>query len=1014
MKQRIVFLLLLTALLVCPKHGYAETNYVAQLNQWLANYDSIYATIGKVRVLRVRRNEQTLECDVYLNAYFGSASFRNELIDKMEREVRHIVGTQYTVNFYTDNVNVRQLVPNFFQPKAQRDASRHSAAGTRPSVPLVSNKSKPYHIRYGLQGRHIALWNSHGYYYNQQTNQWTWQRPRLLLTVEDKLSTSYVLDYLLPMLEHAGANVLLPRERDTQTHEVIVDNDGSTKGSKYEEIIKVGRPIVDTAAFAIPDTVLTVGENPFRAGTSHTFPTAVDGRNKIIWQAEIPEDGDYAVYVSYHSYKNSGVAHYAVYHAGGVTHVDVNQRMGGGTWIYLGTYHFKQGGHDNSRVVLSNLGPDNKHVVSADAVRFGGGMGNVARKPAEAEVVAEQKKKNPKLKWTTNNANAPYITSCVPRYLEGARYWMQWAGIPQTVYEYSGGINDYKDDYASRGNWVNYLLGGSSYDPDSVGLNIPLDLSLALHTDAGNIPDTIVGTLAICTVEDNNLPRKTVNPNGQSRWASHDLADLVSTSVVDDIRRVYAPNWSSRGIRNGNYAESRMPHTPAMILELLSHQNFEDLQLGLDPRFQFLTARAIYKGVLRFVASQNNTDYVVQPLPVTGFAVTMKGDSVRLSWHPVLDSLEPSAKPTGYVVYTRMENGGFDNGILVRDTTKTLALPIGKIVSYKVTAVNDGGESFPSEVLCAYRAHRHDSPVLIVNGFTRICGPEGWKKDGNAGFYDYLDHGVPYGRNLAYVGRQHEFNRAKPWVTDDNPGFGHSMAEYETAIVKGNTFDFCYVHGKALKESDCSFVSSSVEAVEHGKVNLNDYKMVDLFLGEQRSTRFGYLDSTFNFVTFTPKMMALLTDYSKHHGALLVSGAHIGVDNYLVNPSEEKKQFLSDVLRIRYKKSNAASRGLLEGVVSKNVQVIGKFQFSTKPDGETYEVESADALSPAQSDACAVMRYVDTGLVAAVTGKSSGFTTFVCGFPFEAIENEEQRNGLMHQIVQILLKDKATTSISKK
>jgi len=34
------------------------------------------------------------------------------------------------------------------------------------------------------------------------------------------------------MLENAGATVLLPRERDTQTHEVIVDNDSETGRSQ--------------------------------------------------------------------------------------------------------------------------------------------------------------------------------------------------------------------------------------------------------------------------------------------------------------------------------------------------------------------------------------------------------------------------------------------------------------------------------------------------------------------------------------------------------------------------------------------------------------------------------------------------------------------------------------------------------------------------------------------------------------------------------------------------------------
>ena len=63
----------------------------------------------------------------------------------------------------------------------------------------------------GMQGRTLAIWPSHGKYYD---NGWKWQRPRLFGTVEDLLSRSFVDPYLVPMLENAGAYVMLPRERD--------------------------------------------------------------------------------------------------------------------------------------------------------------------------------------------------------------------------------------------------------------------------------------------------------------------------------------------------------------------------------------------------------------------------------------------------------------------------------------------------------------------------------------------------------------------------------------------------------------------------------------------------------------------------------------------------------------------------------------------------------------------------------------------------------------------------------
>ena len=107
--------------------------------------------------------------------------------------------------------------------------------------PLVTPISIPYTPTNGLSNRHIAMWQSHGFYYESKLTRWEWQRARIFQTVEDLYTQSYVLPFLVPMLENAGANVLLPRERDCNTQEVIVDNDGSLHGkSAYMPVEKGG------------------------------------------------------------------------------------------------------------------------------------------------------------------------------------------------------------------------------------------------------------------------------------------------------------------------------------------------------------------------------------------------------------------------------------------------------------------------------------------------------------------------------------------------------------------------------------------------------------------------------------------------------------------------------------------------------------------------------------------------------------------------------------------------------
>ena len=129
-------------------------------------------------------------------------------------------------------------------------------------------------------------------------------------------------------------------------------------------------------------------------------------QSNAAWNADIPARGRYAVYVSYASHPNSATdAHYKINHLGGTTDVKVNQQMGGGTWLYLGHYDFAKGKQQLPIVELSNISDDDDAVVSADAVKIGGGMGNVARSPK-------------------NDPGLMPVTSDSPRFTEGARYWL--------------------------------------------------------------------------------------------------------------------------------------------------------------------------------------------------------------------------------------------------------------------------------------------------------------------------------------------------------------------------------------------------------------------------------------------------------------------------------------------------------------------------------------------------------------------------------------------------------------
>ena len=138
---------------------------------------------------------------------------------------------------------------------------------------------------------------------------------------------------------------------------------------------------------------------------------------------EIPEKGKYGVYVSYQTVKNSAEdAFYSVYHASGQTDFTVNQTMGGSTWIFLGYFDFEKG--KNHKITLSNKSNRAGRIVTADAVKIGGGMGNIARMPNTEGFEKENTKSSETLTaketFTSKISYKPEISS-YPRYAEGAR-----------------------------------------------------------------------------------------------------------------------------------------------------------------------------------------------------------------------------------------------------------------------------------------------------------------------------------------------------------------------------------------------------------------------------------------------------------------------------------------------------------------------------------------------------------------------------------------------------------------
>ncbi len=935
----------------------------------LVSFDFYYQNGKKIKVDSILFSTKFDTLQVFCSSAMAEMPLRSSSVKQLKDSIVSVIPDSLkniSLQLYAGGVELNQLIPNFYVDDAKLYDKSKFAGLTRLQRKNVVSKPKPFDAIAGLEKSNIALWNSHGWYYEQKLGRWEWQRARLFTTLEDISPTSFVIPYLAPMLENAGATVFLPRERDWQSHEVIVDNNGSTGKSK----LKASKSTKKDQGFSIGERPYT-NENPFKSGTY--LECGKKSKYKpVVYLPDFPEEGEYGVYVSYG--KGSGEVTYRVFHTGGFTDFQVDQRMGYGTWIYLDKFLFRKGKNDETGKVVILAPKDKNQVVTADAVRFGGGMGQIVRYGQ---------------------------TSGRARFFEGARYYLQAAGAPDTlVWSFHKGEDDYKDDYKSRGEWVNWLMGnpfGPSDHREEKGLQVPVDLSFAFHTDAGILPnDKIVGTLGIySSIRDD---RKF--PDGQSKLASRDLTDLIQTQIVDDLHRGYHNKWTRRGMWDSEYSEAYRPNVPTMLLELLSHQNLTDVRYLLEPQFKFDVSRAIYKGMLRFIATQNNYPYVVQPLPVDHLSAEFTSEKeITLKWAAVADSLEATAMPDKYMVYTAIDDNGFDNGQLSTETQMKITIPQeGKVYRFKVTAVNQGGESFPSEEIAVGIAAQSKGKVLIVNGFDRIDGPEVFETDSLSGVMRQLDQGVAYRYDMCTVGDQYDFVRKSIWTDDDNPGLGASYADLETTIFRGNTFDFAAVHGKSILNAGYSFVTASDEVMEDGLIDMNQYLATDLLYGEEKTSSLPGDRSTPRYSIYNEKMLTALEKYTQQGGNIFISGSYIGTDMPHDTLTANR---IKRLLKFRWRTDHA-----VKNVNFVSVSPLFKFdgEVNTDYNLQQYPAEAPDAIEPADKEGQTILRYPEnnTSAAVAVPGK---YKIVAFGFPFECVKNQATRDDIFRQIFDFFEKN---------
>ena len=722
-----------------------------------------------------------------------------------------------------------------------------------PPVPEKEVRSAPVDLpgegEGALSGKAVYLSQCHGWTWYDSLDAFSTQRGALFETVEDFHNPEGANQYLTRYLENAGARVYTTRERDLQSAMAIADNDGegySESGSDFEDGLE---GFEDASPWSW-------GENPFDWGTTRRFPA--DGGSVATWEPAVPEDGVYAVYVSWDADStHASDAHYRITHPGGVLDRTFDQTVHGSTWQYVETLWLTEG--TSLTVELIADSDEAGAYLSADAVRIGGGVGDVRR--------------NDELTGR-------------PRWEESAILYTQFNGAPSSVYDpYSDGDGS---DPSSRSRWAAWEHPTGE---DAV--------YLSWHSNAGGG----VGT-STYTYE---------GSAGDAVDGSEDFAELVQTELVDTFQLLWDPDWTDRGTRQAAFSEVNPSHNsemPAALVELAFHDDEDDAAYLKDPHFRRDAARAMYRAIVAYFAAEDGVSPVYLPEPPMALSVrSTSSEAVEVSWEDGPVGFPWGDAAESYLVQTSTDGRSWDAGLEV--ATSPVALAVDGLTFVRVSALNEGGASFPSEVLGA-RPTDGEVPVLLVAAFDRL-----------------EESNLPL---------------------DD---LGGSLGELRRMdLTRTNNFDIAVAHGLAIDAANWAFDSTSDEAL--GDVSLSDYPLIVWAAGEEST-----VDETFD-----SEQQALLTAFIADGGALWASGAEILWDlDYRGDSSDQS--FATEVLGAALADDDAGTTDATgEGILAGLVLDFGE------EDGAPYPIEYPDVLD---ADGEVLASYSDGSLAGVLTGSVALF-----------------------------------------
>ncbi len=767
-----------------------------------------------------------------------------------------------------------------------------------------------------LSGRIVFMNSGHG---------WTWYTNsgwQLQRGTGNEMNEDYgnldQLNFFAAYCFNAGATVVSMRPLGQQTNEVVLDNDDAG-------VVFAGTWFDSTSTYFFG----SAGDVPYRYASLAASETATATYTPII-----PVEGYYPVYTWVRAGSDRGDQLYRIRHTGGESQIRIPHHMVGNGWIYLGEYWFNAGANSAvGSVVVSNLrGSAAGTYTFADAIRFGNGMGSVKR---------------------------GNVISGYPREEESCRYWIQAnLGQGQDASLYDNSTGDQNDSWQAPPRMsaeMNRQEEGSIYKR----------IHISFHSNAGGGR----GTMALITSDP--------TPNQAA------LAQIVGNEVDEDLVALGSPPlefaWNNRtsvtysgsyGEITGSYFNYEMDAT---IVEVAFHDDVTDAAMLRDPKARAAVGKAAMHGVVKYMNQFDGVPLDFLPEPPANVRANGAADgSITLNWDAPVSS-GGSGAPTGYVIYRSANGYGFGNAIMTSNVTtlKIAGLAAGVDYYFRISAMNAGGESMPSEVVGCRAPTSVAAPrVLVVNA------------------YDRFDRTT----NL----RQNTTRQA--WGPPDATGTIERVLPRRV-----NSFDYVVPHGKAISAYGLPFDSCQNEAVSSGKVTLGDYRIVIWACGQE----------TTGSETFSSAEQAAIGNFRNAGGHLFVSGSEIAWDlDRAAGPTVSDRVFFNNHLKADLA-SDANDNSGSYTTASTSGGIFSARGTATFDDGSRgiYWVKSPDVLTPFGAGASAALNYIGNPNGAAAIqydGSAGGGKVVYFGFPFETVTGATLRQHYMADILTFFTAGTAT------